>query len=123
MGLSQSRISGWEHATADVVAILDAHIEVTEGWYARLLLNGKGFHGRRLLVYFNILTRAEPLLARIKADRTVVVSPVFDKINFDDLGVEKYLPAAQGFDWPLWCMYESFSAEWLRGDDNSRPGK
>lgn len=32
MGLSQSRISGWEHATADVVAILDAHIEVTEGW-------------------------------------------------------------------------------------------
>uniref|UniRef100_A0A3Q2YR67 Polypeptide N-acetylgalactosaminyltransferase n=1 Tax=Hippocampus comes TaxID=109280 RepID=A0A3Q2YR67_HIPCM len=77
MGLSQSRISGWEHATADVVAILDAHIEVAEGW-------------------------AEPLLARIKADRTVVVSPVFDKINFDDLGVEKYLPAAQGFDWPLW---------------------
>lgn len=33
MGLSQSRITGWEHATADVVAILDAHIEATPGWY------------------------------------------------------------------------------------------
>lgn len=33
MGLSQSRITGWKHATADVVAILDAHIEATQGWY------------------------------------------------------------------------------------------
>lgn len=36
MGLAQSRISGWEHATADAVAILDAHIEVTAGWYIDL---------------------------------------------------------------------------------------
>nr|XP_057943003.1 probable polypeptide N-acetylgalactosaminyltransferase 8 [Doryrhamphus excisus] len=98
MGLSQSRMSGWEHATADVVAILDAHVEVTEGW-------------------------SEPLLARIKADRTVVVSPVFDKIHFDDFHVEKYLPSAHGFDWPLWCMYESFSPEWMETNDESRPGK
>ncbi|XP_061678621.1 probable polypeptide N-acetylgalactosaminyltransferase 8 [Syngnathoides biaculeatus] len=98
MGLSQSRISGWKRATGDVVAILDAHVEVTQGW-------------------------AEPLLSRIKADRTVVVSPVFDKIHFDDFSVEKYLSAAQGFDWPLWCMYESFDAEWLMGNDQSRPGK
>ncbi|XP_061892049.1 probable polypeptide N-acetylgalactosaminyltransferase 8 [Entelurus aequoreus] len=97
-GLSQSRISGWEHATADVVAILDAHIEVTEGW-------------------------AEPLLARIKADRTVVVSPVFDKIHFDDFHMETYLPSAHGFDWSLWCMYESFSPDWLKMNDESRPGK
>ncbi|XP_057693042.1 probable polypeptide N-acetylgalactosaminyltransferase 8 [Corythoichthys intestinalis] len=98
MGLSQSRISGWEHATAEVVAILDAHIEVTQGW-------------------------AEPLLARIKADRTVVVSPVFDKIHFDDLHIEKYIPSAHGFDWPLWCMYESFNAEWWKANDESQPGK
>lgn len=32
MGLAQSRISGWEQATADVVVILDAHIEATKGW-------------------------------------------------------------------------------------------
>uniref|UniRef100_A0A668A630 Polypeptide N-acetylgalactosaminyltransferase n=1 Tax=Myripristis murdjan TaxID=586833 RepID=A0A668A630_9TELE len=98
MGLSQSRISGWEHATADVVAILDAHIEVMEGW-------------------------AEPLLARIKADRTVVVTPVFDKIHFDDLHVERYIPSAHGFDWALWCMYDGFRPEWFKMNDESQPGK
>ncbi|XP_068458747.1 probable polypeptide N-acetylgalactosaminyltransferase 8 [Clinocottus analis] len=98
MGLSQSRISGWEHATADVVAILDAHIETTEGW-------------------------AEPLLDRIKADRTVVVSPVFDKVHFDNLHVERYIPSSHGFDWALWCMYESFRPEWLKMEDESLPGK
>ncbi|KAM9377521.1 putative polypeptide N-acetylgalactosaminyltransferase 8 [Pholidichthys leucotaenia] len=98
MGLSQSRISGWEHATADVVAILDAHIEATEGW-------------------------VEPLLARIKADRTVVVSPVFDKIHFDDLHVERYIPFSHGFDWALWCTYEPFSSHWLKMMDESQPGK
>lgn len=36
MGLAQSRMSGWEQATADAVAILDAHIEVTVGWYIQL---------------------------------------------------------------------------------------
>uniref|UniRef100_A0A3P9Q6G7 Polypeptide N-acetylgalactosaminyltransferase n=1 Tax=Poecilia reticulata TaxID=8081 RepID=A0A3P9Q6G7_POERE len=87
MGLSQSRITGWEHATGDVVAILDAHIEATRGW-------------------------AEPLLAQIKADRTVVVSPVFEKIHFDDLHVERYMSFAQGFDWALWCMYEFFKPNW-----------
>ncbi|KAM6937346.1 putative polypeptide N-acetylgalactosaminyltransferase 8 [Xenentodon cancila] len=98
MGLSQSRISGWQHATADVVAILDAHIEATQGW-------------------------AEPLLARIKADRTVVVSPVFDKVHFDDLRVERYIPFSHGFDWALWCMYEPFSSDWSKMRDESQPGK
>ncbi|XP_026166997.1 probable polypeptide N-acetylgalactosaminyltransferase 8 [Mastacembelus armatus] len=98
MGLAQSRISGWEHATADVVAILDAHIEANEGW-------------------------VEPLLARIKADRTVVVSPVFDKVHFDDLHLEQYIPSSHGFDWAMWCMYESFSPEWLKLEDESQPGK
>ncbi|KAL7402308.1 hypothetical protein ABVT39_012911 [Epinephelus coioides] len=98
MGLSQSRISGWKQATADVVAILDAHIEATAGW-------------------------AEPLLARIKADRTVVVSPTFNKVHFDDLHMEKYITAAHGFDWNLWCLYESFGQKWLKMGDESQPGK
>lgn len=98
MGLSQSRISGWKQATADVVAILDAHIEATEGW-------------------------AEPLLARIKADRTVVVSPTFNKVHFDDLHMERYITAAHGFDWNLWCLYESFGQKWLKMGDESQPGK
>ncbi|CAN9498720.1 unnamed protein product [Ophioblennius macclurei] len=98
MGLSQARISGWKAATADVVAVFDAHIEATEGW-------------------------AEPLLARIKANRTVVVSPVFDKVHFDDLHVQKYNPSAHAFDWALWCMYEHFSPAWFQTNDASQPGK
>ncbi|KAG7455977.1 hypothetical protein MATL_G00246850 [Megalops atlanticus] len=98
MGLTQARISGWEAATGDVVAILDAHIEVHVGW-------------------------AEPLLARIKADRTVVVSPVFDKVNFDDLTVTQYFSSAHGFDWGLWCLYEGFRPEWYKLNDESQPGK
>lgn len=31
-GLAQARNSGWEAAAADVVAILDAHVEVNAGW-------------------------------------------------------------------------------------------
>lgn len=32
MGLAQARVSGWTAASADVVAILDAHIEVHVQW-------------------------------------------------------------------------------------------
>lgn len=67
--------------------------------------------------------RAEPLLTQIKADRTVVASPVFDKVNFDDLSVIKYQPAAHAFDWALWCMYESFTPEYYTLKDSSLPGK
>lgn len=31
-GLATARVSGWKAATADVVAILDVHIEVHEMW-------------------------------------------------------------------------------------------
>ncbi|XP_035281282.1 probable polypeptide N-acetylgalactosaminyltransferase 8 [Anguilla anguilla] len=98
MGLTQARISGWRAATGDVVAILDAHIEVHVEW-------------------------AEPLLARIKENRTVVLTPVFDRVNFDDMKVIRYLPAADAFDWALWCMYESFRPEWYKLNDESQPGK
>ncbi|XP_050955906.1 probable polypeptide N-acetylgalactosaminyltransferase 8 [Labeo rohita] len=98
MGLAKARVSGWEAATGQVVAILDAHIEVHKQW-------------------------AEPLLARIKADRTVVLSPVFDKVLFDTLEATEYIPAAHAFDWNLWCMYESFSPEWHQMNDPSEPGK
>uniref|UniRef100_A0A3P9CJF9 Polypeptide N-acetylgalactosaminyltransferase 8 n=1 Tax=Maylandia zebra TaxID=106582 RepID=A0A3P9CJF9_9CICH len=97
-GLAHARVSGWRAATADVVAILDAHIEVHEMW-------------------------AEPLLTQIKADRTVVVSPVFDRVNFDDLKVTTYHPSAHAFDWALWCMYESFTPEYYKLNDGSLPGK
>ncbi|KAF7655190.1 hypothetical protein LDENG_00059780 [Lucifuga dentata] len=97
-GLSHARASGWRAATADVVAILDAHIEVHEMW-------------------------VEPLLAQIKGDRTVVASPVFDRVNFSDLNVTNYPATAQGFDWNLWCMYPGFSPEYYKLNDDSLPGK
>ncbi|XP_036962005.1 probable polypeptide N-acetylgalactosaminyltransferase 8 [Acanthopagrus latus] len=97
-GLAFARASGWRAATADVVAILDAHIEVHEMW-------------------------VEPMLTQIKADRTTVVSPVFDRVNFDDLKVIEYLPAAHAFDWALWCMYEGFTPEYYKLMDGSLPGK
>lgn len=97
-GLAFARASGWRHATAEVVAILDAHIEVHELW-------------------------AEPLLTQIQKDRTVITSPVFDRVNFDDLQVVKYQPAAHAFDWALWCMYEGFWPQYYEAKDSSLPGK
>ncbi|XP_054481044.1 probable polypeptide N-acetylgalactosaminyltransferase 8 [Anoplopoma fimbria] len=98
LGLTQARLSGWRAAVGDVVAIFDAHIEVHVQW-------------------------AEPLLARIKEDRTVILTPVFDKVNFDDLTLVPYIAAAEAFDWALWCMYESFRPEWYALKDKSQPGK
>ncbi|XP_029008748.1 probable polypeptide N-acetylgalactosaminyltransferase 8 [Betta splendens] len=97
-GLAYARASGWRASSADVVAILDAHIEVHDMW-------------------------AEPLLTQIKSDRTVVLSPVFDKVNFDDLRVIRYEPAAHAFDWALWCMYEGFTPDYYKMKDGSLPGK
>ncbi|CAL8324739.1 unnamed protein product, partial [Gadus morhua 'NCC'] len=98
LGLTTARISGWKAATADVVAILDAHIEVHDQW-------------------------AEPLLTQIKGDRKLIVSPVFDRVNYYDLEVVKYMPASHAFDWALWCMYERFRPEWYKLNDPSLPGK
>nr|XP_023681711.1 probable polypeptide N-acetylgalactosaminyltransferase 8 [Paramormyrops kingsleyae]XP_023681712.1 probable polypeptide N-acetylgalactosaminyltransferase 8 [Paramormyrops kingsleyae]XP_023681713.1 probable polypeptide N-acetylgalactosaminyltransferase 8 [Paramormyrops kingsleyae] len=98
LGLAAARVSGWEVATGDVVAILDTHIEVHVEW-------------------------AEPLLARIKEDRTLVLSPVFDNVKYDNLEVIPYNAAADGFDWALWCMYETFRPEWYKLNDPSQPGK
>ncbi|KAM7116535.1 putative polypeptide N-acetylgalactosaminyltransferase 8 [Molossus nigricans] len=95
-GLAQARNTGREEATADVVAILDAHIEVNVGW-------------------------AEPILARIQEDHTVIVSSVFDNIHFDTFEVDKYALAVDGFNWELWCRYDSLPKAWLDLDDATAP--
>ena len=69
------------------------------------------------------MSRAEPLLTRIKEDRTVIVTPVFDKVGYDDLELTPYIAAADAFDWALWCTYESFRPEWYALNDESQPGK
>lgn len=53
----------------------------------------------------------------------MVASPVFDRVNFDDLQVVPYAPAAQAFDWALWCMYEGFTPQYYQLNDGSLPGK
>lgn len=70
-----------------------------------------------------LVPRAEPLLARIKEDRTVIVTPVFDNVRFDNLNVTAYIPSADGFDWALWCTYVFFKPEWYAMKDESLPGK
>ncbi|KAM8801970.1 putative polypeptide N-acetylgalactosaminyltransferase 8 [Rhynchonycteris naso] len=97
-GLAQARNTGVEVSTADVVAILDAHIEVNVGW-------------------------AEPILARIQEDHTVIVSPVFDNIHFDTFELEKYAVAVDGFNWKLWCRYDSLQKAWIDLRDVTAPVK
>lgn len=72
---------------------------------------------------YSLTFRAEPLLARIQADRTLVLSPVFDKVNYYDLEVVNYDTYAHGFDWALWCMYVPFPQKWYDQKDPSQPGK
>ncbi|XP_036311609.1 probable polypeptide N-acetylgalactosaminyltransferase 8 [Pipistrellus kuhlii] len=97
-GLAQARNTGREVATAEVVAILDAHIEVNAGW-------------------------AEPILTRIQEDHTVIVSPVFDNILFDTFELEEYSLAVDGFNWELWCRYDSLPKAWINLHDVTAPVK
>ncbi|XP_029008312.1 polypeptide N-acetylgalactosaminyltransferase 18-like isoform X2 [Betta splendens] len=95
-GLIRSRVSGWRAASAPVVALFDAHVEFNNGW-------------------------AEPILQRIKEDRTRVVSPSFDNIKYDTFEVEEYPLSAQGFDWELWCRYLNPPKSWWTQHNQTAP--
>ncbi|XP_033988823.1 LOW QUALITY PROTEIN: polypeptide N-acetylgalactosaminyltransferase 18-like [Trematomus bernacchii] len=95
-GLIRSRVSGWKVASAPVVALFDAHVEFNTGW-------------------------AEPILQRIKEDRTRVVSPSFDNIKFDTFEIEEYPLSAQGFDWELWCRYLNPPKSWWTQRNHTAP--
>ncbi|XP_027712212.1 probable polypeptide N-acetylgalactosaminyltransferase 8 [Vombatus ursinus] len=97
-GLTQARLSGYQAATADVVAILDAHVEVNTGW-------------------------AEPILARIQEDHTVIVSPMLDGISYDTLKVIRYSISPIGFDWELWCLIDYMPMDWHFLNDDTAPVK
>ncbi|XP_068957555.1 probable polypeptide N-acetylgalactosaminyltransferase 8 [Petaurus breviceps papuanus] len=97
-GLTQARLSGYQAATADVVAILDAHVEVTTGW-------------------------AEPILARIQEDNTVVISPMLDVISYDTFKVKQYPVCPIGFDWQLWCLDDYMPMDWYFLNDDTAPLK
>uniref|UniRef100_A0A3Q3XB75 Polypeptide N-acetylgalactosaminyltransferase n=1 Tax=Mola mola TaxID=94237 RepID=A0A3Q3XB75_MOLML len=95
-GLIRSRVSGWRVASAPIVALFDAHVEFNTGW-------------------------AEPILQRIKEDRTRVVSPSFDNIKYDTFEIEEYPLSAQGFDWELWCRYLNPPKSWWAQRNHTAP--
>lgn len=65
--------------------------------------------------------RAEPILQRIKEDRTRVVSPSFDNIKYDTFEIEEYPLSAQGFDWELWCRYLNPPKSWWSQRNHTAP--
>ncbi|XP_039606111.1 polypeptide N-acetylgalactosaminyltransferase 18 [Polypterus senegalus] len=95
-GLIRSRVSGWRAATAPVVALFDAHVEFNVGW-------------------------AEPILLRIREDRTRIISPSFDNIKYDNFEIEEYPLSAQGFDWELWCRYLNPPKSWWSIGNTTAP--
>ncbi|XP_062855729.1 polypeptide N-acetylgalactosaminyltransferase 18a [Trichomycterus rosablanca] len=95
-GLIRARVSGWRAASAPVVALFDAHVELNVGW-------------------------AEPILHRIQEDRTRIISPSFDNIKYDTFEVEEYPLSAHGFDWELWCRYLNPPRAWWSQNNHTAP--
>ncbi|XP_053214600.1 polypeptide N-acetylgalactosaminyltransferase 1-like [Panonychus citri] len=76
-GLIRARLLGASHVKGQVITFLDAHCECSKGWL-------------------------EPLLSRIREDRSRVVCPIIDVISDDNF---EYIPASDmtwgGFNWRL----------------------
>lgn len=68
-----------------------------------------------------LIFRAEPILQRIKEDRTRIISPSFDNIKYDTFEIEEYPLSAQGFDWELWCRYLNPPKSWWHEGNKSAP--
>ncbi|XP_073991415.1 polypeptide N-acetylgalactosaminyltransferase 1-like [Rhodnius prolixus] len=91
-GLIRARLHGAKQATGDVLIFLDAHCEVGAKW-------------------------GEPLVARIKEDRTNVVVPIIDVI--DDLTFE-YQHNGGSYDFEVGGFTWSGHFTWIRVSDEER---
>ena len=84
-GLIRARIAGANQATGQVLIFLDSHIEVANGWL-------------------------EPMLSEIASDRTRVILPVVDNVNYKTMGYEDWdvnIRTRGGLDWNfLWTFIE-----------------
>lgn len=81
-GLMRSRVYGARNATGDVLIFLDSHIEVNADW-------------------------VEPLLQRVKSNRTILAMPVIDIINSDTFVYTSSPLVRGGFNWGLHFKWDN----------------
>ncbi|KAH8348474.1 hypothetical protein KR084_007849 [Drosophila pseudotakahashii] len=95
-GLVPARLLGAEQARGDVLTFLDAHCECSRGWL-------------------------EPLLARIKESRKVVICPVIDIISDDNFSYTKTFENHWGaFNWQLSFRWFSSDRKRQTPDNTSK---
>ncbi|XP_053661491.1 polypeptide N-acetylgalactosaminyltransferase 35A [Anopheles marshallii] len=92
-GLMRSRVYGARNATGQVLIFLDSHIEVNVNW-------------------------VEPLLARIKHDRTILAMPVIDIINSDTFVYTASPLVRGGFNWGLHFKWDNLPKGSLERDSD-----
>lgn len=93
LGLIRARIFGARQATGEVLVFLDSHVEANVEWL-------------------------EPLLARIKEDRTHVVTPIIDIINADTFQYGPSPLVRGGFNWGLNFKWDAIPRSELNSDED-----
>ncbi|KAF6119778.1 hypothetical protein HJG60_010188 [Phyllostomus discolor] len=78
---------------------------------------------KEIILMDDFSSNAEPILAQIQEDHSVIVSPVFDDIHFDTFELTKYELAVDGFNWELWCHYDLLPKAWVDLNDVTAPLK
>lgn len=81
-GLIRSRVFGARKSTGDVLVFLDSHVEVNVKWI-------------------------QPLLSRIKQNRTILPMPIIDIINSDTFSYSSSPLVRGGFNWGLHFKWDT----------------
>nr|XP_038965005.1 LOW QUALITY PROTEIN: probable polypeptide N-acetylgalactosaminyltransferase 8 [Rattus norvegicus] len=145
-GLAHDPNTGLEAATADVVAILDAPVDVNIGWTQNKdYMDSVESHARERETPFGNMDNFLPSLSKNGLHMTVRLiraslsapahcgatvgltvlssfrAPVSDDINFDTFELKKDALAADGFVWKLWYHYDPSPRAWIDLGDASVP--